>query len=494
MKRGFINSYLDVTLLLVVFSLSLFLTIIAFYNYNHFQFTSDMFHHFSAIRNIYDGFGPYEGPVDQYVLGKHAYLIYYLIAPFLYLYNDPKILILINIICIFSSSLLVYFLSKKIIGSLEGNNYISFIIAILFLINPTIFKGYFYQPYGFQPDTLATPFFLGIFIFLLKNKILPFMLFSLIILSIKEEFILILPALIIFLIIIQNYFRLGGIHWSKKKIISIVVTYFFFSIIIILTLNFSKSLNNYDYLPAFWNSSIINSELMFNSFLKFFKLIFPVLTFIILIYFFSKFEKKILILIFLLLLSTFLRLSENIIVYGDPNGSAWGNLVLGPIYFILVILTIRIFMQNSEYKKSILIIGFIFYTSLSIINNYLANPSILQAVKFYKLNSSLDEIILETKKIDGKIKKIDQYDYIILPEYLMYPFMKMSHASLEWLEFKNEERKENIIFNASYILIPKNKKISKSIFIPPEKFVKFLRKNKKIVYESDNFVLFSKLN
>ena len=81
-------------------------------------------------------------------------------------YNDPKILILINIICIFSSSLLVYFLSKKIFGSFERNNYISFNIAILFLINPIIFKGYFYQPYGFQPDTLATPFFLGIFILL----------------------------------------------------------------------------------------------------------------------------------------------------------------------------------------------------------------------------------------------------------------------------------------------------------------------------------------
>ena len=39
------------------------------------------------------------------------------------------------------------------------------------MIFPTLFKGYFYQPNGFQADTLATPFFTLFYSFIQKNFI-----------------------------------------------------------------------------------------------------------------------------------------------------------------------------------------------------------------------------------------------------------------------------------------------------------------------------------
>ena len=163
MKKGLINSYSDLILIFILLILSSFLIIVSFYNYHHFQFTSDMFRHFTTIRNIYEGSGPYESPVQEYIFGVHTYLIFYLITPLLIIYKDPKILLLINILSITSSSYLIYTISKKILDDLDSSNIKSLLIAISYLFFPTIFKGYFFQPYGFQPDTIATPLFLLMF-------------------------------------------------------------------------------------------------------------------------------------------------------------------------------------------------------------------------------------------------------------------------------------------------------------------------------------------
>ena len=69
-----------------------------------------------TIRNIFEGVGPYEGPVMQHTFGTHTYFIFYLIAPLLTFFKDPKILILINISSVFLSSILLYFISRRILN------------------------------------------------------------------------------------------------------------------------------------------------------------------------------------------------------------------------------------------------------------------------------------------------------------------------------------------------------------------------------------------
>jgi len=494
-----ININFDFILFFIIFFSFTYLVIISFYSYENFNFTSDFFHHFSVIRNIHDGLGSFEGPKYQYMLGNHTYLLYYLISPLLYLYNDPKILLLVNISSIFFSSYLIYFISKKILGNLDSNNFVSFLIAISFLIFPTVFKAYYYQIYGYQPDTLATPLFLCLFLFVLQNRIFLTLIFLCLLLSVKEEFILIVPALIIFTIIIQKFFNLGGIIWNKKNNSLIIITYILFSFLVLLILFFSKSLNEYPYLPVFWNKAIFNNELIYLSLYKIVKIIAPGLIFILIIYILSRFDKKIFILILLLFLSTFLRVSENVIIYSDPNGSAWANLILAPIHFIIFILALKNFYEKKDKNFYLLFIGFLSYLFLSILNNYYAKDSgVIRSINFFNSKAPFTELISETKKLQSIMIKKDEYDYFIANEYLLYPFMEMSHVSLRWLEKLPEVREagnlrqKRIIANAAYILIfKKNREYfpETPAGILSEDFYKSLQTNKKILYESDFFLL-----
>ena len=61
-----LKNFIDLTLILIVSLFTLFLIKIAYFNLENFQFAADMFRHFSTIRNIYDGIGPYEGPQMEY--------------------------------------------------------------------------------------------------------------------------------------------------------------------------------------------------------------------------------------------------------------------------------------------------------------------------------------------------------------------------------------------------------------------------------------------
>ena len=495
----------DLLLFFIILFSSSYLVTICFYSYENFNYSSDLFHHYSVIRNIHEGLGPYEGPKYQYMFGNHTYLIYYLISPLLYLYKDPKILLLINILAIFSSSYLIYLISKKIMGNLDKKNFISFLIAISFLIYPTIFKGYFYPTYGFQPDTLATPLFLCIFLFILQNRITLTIIFLLLFLSVKEEFILILPALIIFTVIIQKLFNLGGITWNIKNSSLIIIPYILFSTLIIFILLTAISLNDsLVYLPAFWNQSAFSAEIIYLSFYKVIKIVTPGLILILMIYFLSGFERKILILILLLFFSTLLRVFENAYIYGLPDGTAWGNLIIGPIHFVIFIVALRFFYENYNRNSYLLFIGFLSYLSLSMINIYASqlivnNSSVIDSIKFYNSKSPLFEITSETKKLDSLMVKKAEYDYFITNEYVIHPFTKMSHVSIEWLEIEFNRKgddltRNNIISNASYILILKQKKNlfpEKKIYedIPSKDFIKLLQARKTIIYESDLFLL-----
>ena len=134
---------IDIFLILIVSILSIILIKVAFFNLENFQFAADIFRHFSSIRNIFDGIGPYEGPVMEFTFGTHTYFIFYLIAPFLFFLKDPKILILINILSVSLSVTLIYFISKKLLSKLDKYNLISLLVSLSYMFFPTLFKGYF---------------------------------------------------------------------------------------------------------------------------------------------------------------------------------------------------------------------------------------------------------------------------------------------------------------------------------------------------------------
>ena len=491
-----LSKIIDLFTYLIIFILTLFLIKVAFYNYENFQFASDVFRHFSVIRNIYEGIGPYEGPVAEYVFGVHTFFIFYLIAPLLVIFKDPKILILINITSVFISSILIYIISKKILIEEDRNNLKSLLITIIYLSFPTIFKGYFYQPYGFQVDTLATPFFLCMFYAFLSNRFLIFLIFSILILSIKEEFLLIYPALVIFIFYISYIFNLKGIVLNKKKLFFISLIYILFFLIIIPTILYYSKLNTQGYIPPFWENYELGFNFLYLVVIKFLKIFIPLSPLLLILLVFSKYDKKIIIAILLIILATILRILENVIIYADPNGSSWGNLILGPIFFISLILIIKRYYYINSKKNYPFLIGIFLVFILSVTNNFLAVPSIKTSIDFFFFHKTNNEFQAEIKSINERIKITEVNDgYIILPLYFAHPFVKeMNYVSIPYIDqtISDLKRKKELVLNSSYIILFKKNqdKLSNHKILPSKDFIDWVNEYKNKIYETENLILY----
>lgn len=490
-----VQKLIDLITVSIISVFTIFVVKVAFFNHDNFQFAADIFRHFSTIRNIFEGIGPYEGPVMQYTFGTHTYFIFYLIAPVLIIFKDPKILILINILSVFGSSILIYFIAKKILINYDKYNLKSLLITISYLFFPTIFKGYFYQPYAFQADTLATPFFLCLFYAFLLDKFFIFSIFSILILSIKEEFILIYPALAIFIFYVSHIFNIKGFILNKKKIFIIFLIYISCSVIIIPVLLYYGGLNTFDYIPPFWINDSLSFDFFYKILFKFFKILIPLSPILLLIFISSRYDKKIIVGISLILLAAILRVLENVIIYATPNGSPWGNLILGPIFFIIIILMIKRHYENNPKKNSIILIGFFLVFIISIINNFYATPSIKTSIKFYFTHKVNSEFKNEIKSIKKKIINIKKNSYIILPEYFVHPFVnEINYVSVIYIDkaVPDIEKKIKLIIDSSYIVLFKKDqdKLTNNLVIPSKDFIDLVKNNKKKIYETENLILY----
>ena len=94
---------------------------VSLFSYENFKFTSDGFHFYSTIRNITNGLGPFEGPTQQYILGRHAYLIFFLITPLVLIFKSPIVLLIMSITVIFISSYLIFKISTKSFAISSGD-------------------------------------------------------------------------------------------------------------------------------------------------------------------------------------------------------------------------------------------------------------------------------------------------------------------------------------------------------------------------------------
>tara|TARA_B110000027_G_scaffold118315_1_gene130223 strand:+ start:7367 stop:8866 length:1500 start_codon:yes stop_codon:yes gene_type:complete len=488
--------------LLLLFSSLYFLTLkVAFFNYENFEFTSDIFHNFSAIRNLKNGHGPYEGPIQQFIFGRHTYLIFYLIYPLLYLFNDPKILIIINISSVFISSLFIYIISLEMLKKDINRYLISSIITILFIFYPIVVKGYFIDPYGFGPDIIAAPLFLYLFYSVIKKNLTLVLINFFLILLVKEEFILILPALFVFVLIIQYLSELDGIKWNLRNLAPIFIVYLITSILLIIILFYYKKLNTdiyaeYTYLPFQLPAFEMNliSKIIFVCL----KLVAPVTPLFLLFIFYKGMDKFTITVWLLLSFSVLLRVIENYFIYqGNANGSAWSNFILAPIIFILIIVSVKkILESNLAKKKFILIFGFSSIFILSITNNILSKQNTFKYyLKFFK-NDNQNILVKELKIINKKIEyNNNQIEFMILPSYLMYPFMQMSTLTIRSLEilpkYAEIKNKELMIKESKYILLNKKTlKIKDELKKPSQVIIDLTKTYKKKIYETKNFILY----
>lgn len=147
-------------------------------------------------------------------LAFHADFILILLAPFYLIWNDPKMLLLVQTLVLSSGAIFVYLISNKVIG----NKLISLVFAFTYLINPAV---NWVNLYDFHPVALATTFLLATFYFLLIKRYL-FMAVFLILSGICKEQIWFINFLIGIYIILKTKEKILGITIS---LVSAVIFY-----------------------------------------------------------------------------------------------------------------------------------------------------------------------------------------------------------------------------------------------------------------------------
>jgi uncharacterized membrane protein/alpha-beta hydrolase superfamily lysophospholipase len=96
-------------------------------------------------------------------LSFHADFLLIFLAPFYFLWQDPRMLLLLQVCIIACGSICIFLLAKNILD----NKRIAFFFALFFLLNPSVCYAVLYD---FHAVTLATTFFLAAFYFLLKKR------------------------------------------------------------------------------------------------------------------------------------------------------------------------------------------------------------------------------------------------------------------------------------------------------------------------------------
>jgi len=150
-------------------------------------------------------------------LAFHADFILVLIAPFYALWQDPRMLLLIQTIVVAVGAFFAYIIAKEVLK----NKNLALVFGFAYLINPSVERS---NIYDFHAVTLATTFFLATYYFFMKKKYKLFLLFALLGALCKEE-LWIIVALFGLLLFFTHKKRLFG---SLLFFFSIAMFYFLF--------------------------------------------------------------------------------------------------------------------------------------------------------------------------------------------------------------------------------------------------------------------------
>jgi len=136
-------------------------------------------------------------------LSIHSDFILILLAPFYFIWEDPRMLLLLQSFILGIGAYFVYFISLKILK--ERN--ISLIFSFSYLMNPFI---QYANLYDFHAVTLATTFLLGSFYFLKVKKYLLFILMLFLSALTKEQVLIIAALFGLYVFLIEKKKLLGA--------------------------------------------------------------------------------------------------------------------------------------------------------------------------------------------------------------------------------------------------------------------------------------------
>ncbi len=145
-------------------------------------------------------------------LAFHADFMLVLLSPFYLLWQDPRMLLLLQTIAIGIGALLVFAIAHNTLK----NKSLSLAFAASYLLYPTL---QYANLFDFHPVTIAIPFILGAWYFVQKNKLWWAAFFIIIAATTKEE-----------VWVVAGLFGLYFLFWKKKYLLGSMLSIFSFSI------------------------------------------------------------------------------------------------------------------------------------------------------------------------------------------------------------------------------------------------------------------------
>lgn len=148
-------------------------------------------------------------------LAFHADFILILLAPLYALWQDPKMLLLIQTVVTAAGAYFVYLIGNEVLK----NKNIALVLAFAYLINPGVQRA---NIYDFHAVVLATTFLLATFYFLTKKKYVWFIVFAILSAICKEQIWLIIALFGFLVMILHRKWILGA------SIVVVSIGMFFF--------------------------------------------------------------------------------------------------------------------------------------------------------------------------------------------------------------------------------------------------------------------------
>jgi len=151
-------------------------------------------------------------------LGTHADFILVLFAPFYFLWEDPRMLLILQALVVGLGAIFVYKLALHILKSRS----FALTFGLLYLLNPSVQRSTIYD---FHAVVLATTFLLGAYYFILKKRYVWFLFFAFLAGITKEQIWLIVALFGGYIAVIQKKWLWGGLLF----IFGFILTFYFVS-------------------------------------------------------------------------------------------------------------------------------------------------------------------------------------------------------------------------------------------------------------------------
>lgn len=200
----------------------IYFTIVSFLRYdNYFTGRFDLGNMAQTVWNSLHGkiflFTNPNGTEEISRLAFHADFILILLAPFYALWQNPKMLLLIQTFVVVVGAFFVYIIAKEV---LKHRN-LALVFAFAYLLNPSVERA---NIYDFHAITLVTTFFFATYYFFLKKRYVLFIIFAVLAALCKEQVWLIISLFGLLVFFIHKKRILGASLFA----ISIVMFYFLF--------------------------------------------------------------------------------------------------------------------------------------------------------------------------------------------------------------------------------------------------------------------------